>query len=123
MKHPQFIMLPYSVYDGPAFGALLPIDITVLLLLVRKHNGHNNGAISLGVREAASKCGCSKASAARALAHLQSADLISLVYKGHMVPEIGRPDVASKWRLNFVTEKQATESKVVDLRTARQNSK
>jgi hypothetical protein len=33
---------------------------------------------------------------------LQKADLITLTYKGHMVPEIARPNAASQWRLNFV---------------------
>jgi len=49
-KHDPFIMLPHTVYDSPAFAALDPIHITVLLLLMRKHNGHNNGSIALGVR-------------------------------------------------------------------------
>jgi hypothetical protein len=99
-----FIRLPHSVYDSPAFATLKPIDIAVLLLLIRKHNGHNNGGISLGLREAARRCHCSLATACRALASLQKANLVSLTYKGHLVPEFGRPDAASRWRLNFVTD-------------------
>jgi hypothetical protein len=48
--HEKFIMLPYAVYDSPAFAELKPIEIAVLLLLIRKHTGHNNGNISLGLR-------------------------------------------------------------------------
>jgi hypothetical protein len=99
-------MLPHAVYDGPAFKALLPIDIAVLLLLIRKHNGRNNGDISLGVREAAARCHCGQATACRSLQNLRQAGLISLVRKGHLVPEFGRPDAASRWKLNFVNPEE-----------------
>jgi hypothetical protein len=107
----KFIMLPYAVYDSPEFAALSPTDLAVLLLLIRKHNGHNNGSIALGVREAAAKCGLGKSSAQRALAHLQQSRLVAITYKGHLVPEVGRPDSATKWRLNFVTENSKTSTK------------
>ena len=106
-----FIKLPYAVYDSPAFETLKPIDVTVLLLLIRKHNGYNNGNISLGVREAAAKCRCGKNAAHRALASLQKAGLTTVTYKGHLVPEVGRPDAATKWRLNFVAENQKAATK------------
>jgi hypothetical protein len=112
-----FIMLSYSVYDSRAFATLKPIDIAVLLLLIRKHDGHNNGNISLGVRETAKKCHCAQMTACRALKSLERAGLITATYKGHLVPEIGRPDVATRWRLNFVTETtNRNGSKVVRLR-------
>ena len=60
-KHEPFIMLPQVVYNSPAFAALKSIDIAVLLLLLSKRNGHNNGALALGVREAAFRCHCSHA--------------------------------------------------------------
>lgn len=103
-KHGPFIMLPHAVYDSPTFAALKPIDIAALLVLIRKYNGHNNGAIPLGVRETARRCHCSQMTACRALARLQEAGLITAAYKGHLVPEIGRPDVATRWKLNFVKE-------------------
>jgi hypothetical protein len=105
MSNPDgFIKLPYAVYDSPAFQQLKPIDVAVLLLLIRKHNGHNNGAISLGLREVVTRCHCSQMTAWRALESLQRASLISRAFKGHLVPEIGRPDVASRWKLNFIKE-------------------
>jgi hypothetical protein len=103
-KHVLFIMLPNAVYDSPAFAALAPIHIAMLLLLIRKHNGHNNGAIGLGVREAARRCHCSQATACRALERLQKDGFISATYKGHLVPESGRPDAATRWRLNFIQD-------------------
>jgi hypothetical protein len=99
-----FIRLPWRIYDSPQFQALKPIDIAVLLLLIRKHNGHNNGSIALGVRETAQRCHCGQMTACRALKSLEKAGLITATYKGHLVPEIGRPDVATRWRLNFVNE-------------------
>jgi hypothetical protein len=105
-KHEPFIMLPHGVYDSPPFSTLLPIDVVVLLLLIRKHNGHNNGAIALGVREAARRCRCSQATASRALDRLRENGFISVAYKGHLVPECGRPNVATQWFLNFVSEKK-----------------
>jgi hypothetical protein len=92
------------VFDAPEFDKLQAIDVRVLLLLIRKHNGHNNGAIVLGLREVVNRCHCSQATAWRALNSLQSANLISISYKGHLVPEVGRPDIASRWQLNFVIE-------------------
>jgi hypothetical protein len=101
-KHDPFIMLPYTDYDSPLFAALEPIHIAVLLLLIRKYNGQNNGSITLGVREAAKRCHCSQATACRALGRLQKDSLISITYRGHLVPEIGRPDVATRWQLDFL---------------------
>src|SRR5215471_1207389 len=60
----KFLRLPHEIYDGSAFKTLNHGDIVVLLLLRRKFNGHNNGAIALGVREAAAKCDCSMTRAA-----------------------------------------------------------
>ena len=110
-----FIKLPYPVYDS-AVATLTPIEIKVLLLLIRKHNGRNNGNISLGVRETAKRCQCAQMTACRALKSLEQHKLITPTYKGHIVPEIGRPDVATRWRLNFVTETNNRDSlKIVQL--------
>jgi|SRR5215469_9383572 len=113
-KREPFIMLPYAVYDSAEFTKLKPIDIAVLLLLIRKHNGHNNGSISLGLREIVSRCHCSQATAWRALNHLEELGFISRTLLGHLVPEHGRPDVASRWKLNFV-DKADREEKIVRL--------
>jgi predicted transcriptional regulator len=95
-------MLPHAVYDSPEFESLKPINVAVLLLMMRKYNGYNNGAIQLGVREVARRCHCSLATASRALNRLQHAGLISLTYNGHLVRDFGRPNAPSRWKLNFV---------------------
>jgi hypothetical protein len=103
-KYPPFIMLPHAVYDSPEFQALSATDIAVLLLLIRKHNGKNNGNIALGVREIVSRCHCGLGTASRALKSLQDAGLITVTYQGHLVPQIGRPNVASRWLISFIDE-------------------
>jgi hypothetical protein len=101
-KDEPFIRIPQATYDGPAFRSLRPTEVAVLLLLASKFNGHNNGAISVGVREAARRCHCGKSTASRALARLQETGLITMTYRGHTVPEIGRPDAPSRWRVSFL---------------------
>jgi hypothetical protein len=107
-KHEPFIMLPHAVYDSPVFAALKPIDLAILLVLLRKYNGHNNGNIALGIREAARRCHSGKTTVSQSLVRLRNAGIISVTYRGHLVPEIGRPDAATRWTLNFLKE---TETK------------
>jgi hypothetical protein len=95
-------MLAQSVFDSAPYRALTPVERDILWLLIRRHNGRNNGAISLGVRDAASWYGCGKSTACRALQHLQQAQFITAVHKGHLVPVVGRPNIATTWRLNFL---------------------
>jgi hypothetical protein len=94
-------MLPHSVYDSLAFQRLLPIDMAHLLLLLRKFNGYNNGAINLSLNEACARCGCSKATSGRSLQRLQTADLITATAKGYATP-VGKPDIPTRWNINFV---------------------
>ena len=109
-KHGPFIMLPHGIFDGPGYRVLHPTDRDVLMLLLRKHNGRNNGAIPLGTRAAAKQCHRSQSTTCRALAKLQEVDFISATRKGHLVPEIGRPNVATLWRLNFLEDASATSA-------------
>lgn len=106
-KTAPFIRLPHSVYDANEFKSLEPIDVLALLALIRKFNGKNNGGISLGVREAAARCRCHPSTVSRALKRLVQAGFISCVNKGRLVPEPGRPNVASHWRLNFIDQKES----------------
>jgi IclR helix-turn-helix domain len=100
--NPPFIRVPHATYDSPAFRSLRPIEVAVLLLVTSKFNGHNNGALPLGVREAARRCHCGQSTAHRALTRLQETGLITLTYRGHRVPEPGRPDAPTRWRVSFL---------------------
>lgn len=110
---PPFIRIPKAAYDSPAFRSLRSVEVAVLLLLASKFNGHNNGALPLGIREAARRCHCSASTAHRALAGLQETGLIALTYRGHMVPEIGRPDAPTQWRISFLENVQERKLHVV----------
>lgn len=96
-----FIMVPHCVFDDPKFIALSPVEKVILFLLIRRHNGKNNGEISLGVREAAKWCHCHQATACRALQTLEQAGFLTAVYKGHLTGIAGQ-NIATRWRLNFV---------------------
>src|SRR5262249_9008205 len=67
--------------------------------------------IALGVREAARRCHCSQMTACRAFGRLQKDGLITATNKGHLVPEIGRPDIATRWKLNFLKKSAQVTSK------------
>lgn len=49
---PPFLQLHNYVFDTPAFRALKPGPRALLLELIRRHDGQNNGRIGLGLREA-----------------------------------------------------------------------
>jgi len=100
-KHEPHVRMIHKVYDSPEFQALVPNERAILWELIRKYNGFNNGNLSLGVREAAEKCHIGQMAACRALARLQESGLISATYKGHLVPDFGRPNAPTRWRLNF----------------------
>ena len=109
-KHPPFVMMLHKIFDSEEYRALTSIERDVLLLLMRRHNGRNNGGISLGAREAAAWYGCGKSTANRALQGLEKARFISPVHKGHLVPIAARENVATTWRLNFVNEEGKTDA-------------
>lgn len=47
-----FVMLPHYVMDSTAYRSLKPGPRALLLELIRRFNGFNNGRIGLGLREA-----------------------------------------------------------------------
>ena len=100
-----FILIPYCVFDDPKYVALSPTEKVILCLIIRRHNGKNNGAIPLGVREAAKSCHCHQGTACRAFQALEQAGFITAVHKGHLTGLAGR-NIATRWRLNFISYKE-----------------
>lgn len=47
-RNPPFLMLPQAIYDSEEFASLSPAAVRVLLVLIRAHNGTNNGALPCG---------------------------------------------------------------------------
>lgn len=75
-------MLPKWVVRSPAWRALSPNARAVYLELRERFNGHNNGMIGLGVREAAEATNMHKNTANRAISELESAGFIEPTTKG-----------------------------------------
>ena len=102
-KHPPFIMLPHAVFDSDAFRGLSPLARDILLLMIRRHTGKNNGSIPLGTREAADWCHCHQSTACRAMGELKASGLVTLTDLGRLV--LSGDNRATRWRLNFVIPK------------------
>jgi DNA-binding transcriptional ArsR family regulator len=76
-KRKPFIMLPHSVYESAAFAKVGIAAKLVLLDLIYRHKGHNNGRLAYPVR-AGERLGLSKSTTARALQELVDSGLITL---------------------------------------------
>jgi hypothetical protein len=97
-----FVMMPHALFDSDEYRTLSPIERDILWLLIRRHNGHNNGTVPLGDREAGQWCHCSHVTAWRALKALQLSGLVTLTEKGRIVLNGSGIRRASLWRLNFL---------------------
>lgn len=78
-----FIQVPYNLIDSLAYQHLPPRATQVLILLVRRFNGFNNGEISLSCREISKLTGMSKNTARNSLEALELHGIIKTVKKGH----------------------------------------
>jgi len=72
----RFSPLVWSVIDSAEFVDLSDVATRILIKLLRLHNGHNNGNIALGSREAARWAHCGQRTACRALSELVNALLL-----------------------------------------------
>jgi hypothetical protein len=98
----RFAPLVWSIIDSAEFSDLSNVATRILVKLLRLHDGYNNGNIALGSREAARWAHCSQRTACRALSELVSARFITVVSKGHFVPQGVGKNIATRWRLNCV---------------------
>jgi hypothetical protein len=97
-KHwgPPFIQLFHHVKRSTSYHGLSPIARALLIELIDRYNGSNNGFIALGVREAAYEIGCSQMSISRAARELDDADLVRPTQVGAW-----RGRQATEWRLTW----------------------
>lgn len=96
----RFAPLIWSVIDSVEFADLSSVATRILVKLLRLHDGYNHGNIALGSREAARWAHCSQRTACRALSELVAAGFITVVHKGHFVPQGFGKNIATRWRLN-----------------------
>jgi hypothetical protein len=78
-----FLRLSFFMPQSSAWLSLSPIARCVFIELAARYKGSNNGYLALSVRDAAERVGCSKDSAARALADLRAKDFIECCSPGH----------------------------------------
>jgi len=84
------------VKRSTSYHGLSPIARALLIELIDRYNGSNNGFIALGVREAAYEIGCSQMSISRAARELDDADLVRPTQVGAW-----RGRQATEWRLTW----------------------
>ncbi len=95
----RFAAVPHDVLVSPGYLGTSPPARAVLLEVLRHFNGSNNGAIGLGVRDAAKRCKVSPATVARALQELADAGLVDCMAKGSFAIKNG---LASTFRLTWL---------------------
>jgi hypothetical protein len=88
---PTFIQLFHHVKRSTAYHGLSPVARALLIEIIDRYNGNNNGMIVLGVREAAYELGSHQTTAGRAGRELDDAGL-------------ARPTQIGAWRGKHATE-------------------
>lgn len=79
----QYLPIPYSMANHPAFRSLSGSALKVWIELRSKFNGSNNGKLSLSFQDAATKLGLSKTTVGRAFKELQEKGFIVKQRAGH----------------------------------------
>ena len=93
----QYVQLYRNVKRSQAYHSLSVYARALLIELIDRHNGCNNGMIGLGVREAKYELGCSQGRISRAMRELDDAGLARPTKIGAW-----RGRRATEWRLMFL---------------------
>lgn len=94
----QYAVLPHSIMDSPAYRAMSLEGRQLLLELVRRFNGHNNGRIALAHRDARILLGCGARSVGPAFAQLEQHGFIVMTSHGDRGARLAR-----EYRLTWIT--------------------
>ena len=73
---PRYVRLEHSTMNTPAYRSLSPNARAILLELMKRYNGFNNGEVGLGCREAGEAIGRSRNCAMRAFKELEDKGFI-----------------------------------------------
>lgn len=93
-------LLRYWVLDSDAFRDIPPGHAVKLLLrLLTRYNGSNNGSISMSTRQAAEELGCSHNHAAKCFRVLENLGFIRVTQKGAFS---WKKRHATTWRLTWL---------------------
>lgn len=93
----QYARLTYGMLQHPNFMALGGAAVKVLMFMLTKHNGYNNGKIALSYDDMAKPLHIGKGTAYRACEDLEYYGFIKLRKMGHFY---GRK--ACEWEITFI---------------------
>lgn len=100
---PPFIQLFQWMYDSTAFRSLRPGPRAVILALLRRYNGTNNGSIALSVRDAVFDCGVrDKDTVAGYFTELERKGFIVATRRGAFHLKDPTANRATEWRLTWL---------------------
>jgi hypothetical protein len=104
----RYVMLEHWLLDSDAFGELSGRAVKLALRLDRRHNGSNNGAIAMSVREAQNEIPCSRNHAAKCFKELEQLGFICATQKGAFA---WKKRLSTTWRLTWrdCGDEQATK--------------
>lgn len=98
----RFVRLDHALLQSPAFRALSCPARSLLVEFVMLHNGENNGALYMSVRNAAARLGLSCLEAAsKALSELEAMGFIVCTADAHFRVKAAEHARARCWRLTF----------------------
>jgi hypothetical protein len=95
---PPFLRIPNPVYDSPAFRSLPPVCVAVLLTIIGRYNGRNNGHLGLSVRDAAVRVNVNKDTAGKAFHTLSDLGFVDQTSMGAFSL---KQQHSSEWRLTW----------------------
>lgn len=98
-REKRHVQLPYWLLDSDAFRELPGNCLKLLCRLATRHNGSNNGFLSMSTREAAKEMGCSHNHAAKCFRVLEDLGFIRVTQKGAFS---WKKRHATTWRLTWL---------------------
>lgn len=108
----SFVHLPHYVMDSKAYRQLKCGPRALLIELIRRHNGWNNGSIGLGVRNACKALNMSdKDTVCRYFQLLQGHGLIRVHKRGGFNMKDPSSRRASEWALTWISVGDARPTK------------
>lgn len=73
-----FMAMPLALYRGAAFKALKPSELAVLIYILSKYNGSNNGKLAVSIRCIKENCHIGTDNALKCIGSLRDKGLISI---------------------------------------------
>lgn len=102
-----FVKLPHFVLNSAAYFTLTALAQALLVHLIHRHNGNNNGRIGLSHRDGARLCNVNKDTIKRAFDELETKGFIRTSRKGGFNMKDATLQRATEWRLTWLETAEA----------------